>query len=181
MAQALADHFDLVVGVDGSEEMVRLARELNRVGERCRFVGSPFPDLRLFRDGEFDAVFSVYVLQHLPQWLMARYLREFARVTRPGGSLVFQVHGGLTSGWADRWPEPWVSYAYNRWIRRPGAHPGRSGSWEVHWIHPKVVADLLRPAGVTLDSVDRSPKPDGRLWSDWYFGTRIGERSRTRT
>ncbi|HEV2231596.1 MAG TPA: class I SAM-dependent methyltransferase [Thermoplasmata archaeon] len=97
MAQALAEYFDTKVGLDGSDGMVRLARELNRVGDRCQFVGSAFPDLRLFRDGEFDATFSVYVLQHLPQWLMARYLREFARVTRPGGSLVFQVHGGLTS------------------------------------------------------------------------------------
>jgi len=45
-------------------------------------------------DGEFDFVFSHIVFQHLPRKAYVdRYLREAARVLRPGGILRVQVDG----------------------------------------------------------------------------------------
>jgi SAM-dependent methyltransferase len=49
------------------------------------------PDLALFADGEFDLVYTSVVLQHLSRDLARSYLAEFARVLRPGGSLIFQL------------------------------------------------------------------------------------------
>jgi SAM-dependent methyltransferase len=83
------------VGVDLSEEMLRRGREY------C----ADRPNVELLRtdgagrleglgDGEFDFVFSHIVFQHLPRKAYVdRYLREAARVLKPGGLLRVQVDG----------------------------------------------------------------------------------------
>jgi ubiquinone/menaquinone biosynthesis C-methylase UbiE len=45
----------------------------------------------MFEEGQFDLVYSSLVLQHLPPASARAYLREFARVVRPGGAIVVQV------------------------------------------------------------------------------------------
>jgi len=48
--------------------------------------------LRLFRDDFFDFIYSNIVLQHQPTKEIARtYIREFVRVVKPKGTVVFQV------------------------------------------------------------------------------------------
>jgi arabinofuranan 3-O-arabinosyltransferase len=91
LTRALAARFELVVGVDIAPAMLDLARRDNPVATRCEFLLNPRPDLALFGDGEFDLVYSSVVLQHLPPGLIRGYLAEFARVLRPGGSLVIQL------------------------------------------------------------------------------------------
>ena len=54
-------------------------------------------DLHPFDDDSFDMIYSKWVLQHLPGTsLMKSYIREFVRVLRPDGLLVFQVRTWLT-------------------------------------------------------------------------------------
>ncbi len=91
LSNALAAHFDQVVGVDISAPMLDEARRLNRSGNRIEFVLNERPDLSRFEDDSFDLVYTDLVLQHLPTGLAEGYLREFARVTRPGGALVVGV------------------------------------------------------------------------------------------
>jgi len=84
----LAEHGARVVAVDASEAMVRLARE--RLGERARVVhadlGRPLP----FATASFDVVLSSLTLHYLEDWTAP--LREFARVLRRHGRLVFSTH-----------------------------------------------------------------------------------------
>ena len=83
------------VGVDLSEEMIRRGREYcaDRPNvELLRADGSG--GLEGLGDGEFDFVFSHIVFQHLPRKAYVdRYLREAARVLKPGGRLRVQVDG----------------------------------------------------------------------------------------
>src|SRR5262249_53742407 len=58
--------------------------------ETVEFVHSVSRELP-FRDGVFDLVISLIVLQHVPAALSVRYLLEFARVLRPGGVMAFQL------------------------------------------------------------------------------------------
>jgi SAM-dependent methyltransferase len=71
-----------VVGVDGSAEMLALARVANPGVplQRADLQKLPFPD------AAFDVVLSIEVLRYLPD--PAPALREMARVLRPGGVLV---------------------------------------------------------------------------------------------
>ena len=91
LTRPLASRFGAAVGVDITPAMLDLARRDNPVAQQCEFVLNTRPDLALLRDGEFDLVYSSVVLQHLPPVLIRAYLAEFARVLRPGGSLIVQL------------------------------------------------------------------------------------------
>ena len=76
------------IGVDFSEEMVRLARARRpdldvRVGDACALA---------FPDGAFDAVVMNFGVLHLAEPEAA--FREAARVLAPGGRLAFTVWAG---------------------------------------------------------------------------------------
>jgi SAM-dependent methyltransferase len=91
LTQALAPHFDRVVGVDVSPNMVELAASLNRFPLNVSYTWNQAPDLRVFGDAEFDFVVSNIVLQHIRPEITLLYLDEFFRVLAPGGILVFQL------------------------------------------------------------------------------------------
>src|SRR5262245_32911506 len=91
LTQALAPHFDEVVGVDISQPMIDLARANNRHGDRVRYVCNLRTDLAAFVDGAFDYVQSAFVLQHMRPEYSLRYVAEFLRVLRRDGLLFFQV------------------------------------------------------------------------------------------
>ena len=95
VTQALADHFERVIGVDISETMVRLAGRLNRCGERVRYILNRTGDLAVFPDAEFSFIYTNIVLQHIPPPAAWAYLAEFWRVLAPGGLLIFQLPSHL--------------------------------------------------------------------------------------
>ena len=76
------------VAFDGNEKMVRLAQE--RLGTRVRVVqadlGQP---LDFLADASFDLVLSPLALDYVRDW--GAVFREFYRVLRRGGHLVFSV------------------------------------------------------------------------------------------
>lgn len=79
-----------VTGVDSSQAMLdecqRLAAQQGlEVATRVALI-----DRLPFADGEFDSLVSLNVLVHFPNW--REVLPEWARVVRPGGRLVFDVH-----------------------------------------------------------------------------------------
>jgi ubiquinone/menaquinone biosynthesis C-methylase UbiE len=92
MTRALAGHFDDCIGIDISEEMVRGARAANADVTNVTFEVNEATDLRRFEDASFDLVYSMIVLQHVPdREAIESYVREFCRVMRPGGLAVFQL------------------------------------------------------------------------------------------
>jgi ubiquinone/menaquinone biosynthesis C-methylase UbiE len=64
---------------------------LNKFGERCIYHLNDRPNLQLFEANTFDLVYSWLVLQHMPKQLALGYIAEFARLTKPGGVMVFQI------------------------------------------------------------------------------------------
>jgi SAM-dependent methyltransferase len=92
LTRALADTFESCVGVDVAPGMIEQARRLNADRPACSFVLNAADDLRFAADRSFDLVYSDIVLQHVPtQAMIEQYVREFVRVLRPGGLLVFQL------------------------------------------------------------------------------------------
>ena len=95
LTQAFADHYDEVWGVDIAPSMIDRAESLNHHGSKVHYVVNDRPDLACFDDGMFDLVFSVIVLQHIRPELAHGYVREFFRICRPGGVVVFQLPSRL--------------------------------------------------------------------------------------
>ncbi len=93
ICRALAEHFEHVIGVDVSAEMVRRAAEL---------LDEPRVELRVgdgatlapIEDASVDFVTTFTVLQHQDSVeLIVSYLSEAARVLRSGGVLAAQFNG----------------------------------------------------------------------------------------
>ncbi len=76
------------VGVDISEGMVTLARNLSKDYSNARFMKTA-GDRLPFRDDAFDRILSVEVIYYAPD--MAAVIEECYRVLRPGGSLWIMV------------------------------------------------------------------------------------------
>lgn len=91
LTQALASYFDEVIGVDIAPSMVKLASQYNRHGSRCKYYLNEVDDLRVFPGNSFDFIYANIVLQHMIPLYSKSYIREFLRVLRPGGILVFQL------------------------------------------------------------------------------------------
>jgi len=87
-----------LVGVDTSEAMLQQARAGGRYAELVQGDAFALP----FPDDSFDAAISLRLLFHFPDPLPI--LAELARVTRPGGVVVFE-----TASWSPRAGRAWAA------------------------------------------------------------------------
>ncbi len=102
LSRALASRFDKVIGIDISETMIKIARELNTDRPNLGFLLNKHNDLKILGDSQFDFVCSHITLQHIRPKLAESYIREFFRVTRPGGHVYFQIPSHPRSAGNDR-------------------------------------------------------------------------------
>ncbi len=108
LTQPLGRRFERVVGVDISPTMVALAQRLNQHGDRVEYVLNRQPDLAFLPSHSASLVFSHITLQHLPPPAAEGYLREFLRVVKPAGAVIFQLPSHLSEHYlpADRSDTP---------------------------------------------------------------------------
>jgi SAM-dependent methyltransferase len=94
LSRALHSYFGDVYGVDISAEMIRMAKELTPA---CQFLLNQSDNLEIFPNDFFDFVYSSIVLQHQAEKAVVRsYIREFVRIVKPNGTIVFQMPYKLT-------------------------------------------------------------------------------------
>lgn len=164
LSQALAEHFDEVVGVDISRTMVERAREFDRHGPRVRYVVNTRGDLAAFEDGRFDFVYSNITLQHVPPRHARTYVREFFRVSAPGGLAVFQmrngprVEPGSLRSWLYRLNREHLRHLLQRLRGRP--------PYEIHYMARSLVEETIREGGgevVAVEDVGRGKRPEKSL------------------
>lgn len=153
LSQALAAHFERVVGIDIADSMILRAREFNRVGERVEYLVNTTDDLALFQNDMFDFVYSNITLQHIPPESSTKYIQEFFRVLRPGGVAVFQV----PSGWEYR-PGSLSGLLYTlrrRYLRRAWKIIRGRAPYEMHYVPVEQVKALVASGGGrAVDIVD---------------------------
>jgi len=171
-ARLLAEHFDRVVGVDVSEEMVRLARHFGAGVDGLEFVVNPSERLTAFGDGEFDLVHSRLVLQHLPsEEAVLGYVGELARVLSPGGLLFFQVP--VAEARRRRLQGRRRLY---RALRRCGLSAGTLyrrldlNPIRMTSVPAERIEDRLAAAGVEVIASEASPVGDGYDSRAWWVG-----------
>jgi ubiquinone/menaquinone biosynthesis C-methylase UbiE len=93
----LAPHVRELWAIDVSGEMIARAKERLRAWENVRFLEVGNRDfLSAIADGSMDLVFSYLVLQHLEKEDAVTYMRDAARVLRPGGVFVTQFPNYLS-------------------------------------------------------------------------------------
>lgn len=95
LTQALATHYEKVIGLDISEPMLATARRLDRSGGRAVFQHNATADLSVIPSASIDLVFTSIVLQHVPPDAAKSYLLEFGRVLRPGGAAIIVMPSSI--------------------------------------------------------------------------------------
>jgi SAM-dependent methyltransferase len=165
VCRALAARFERVVGVDVSPEMVARARELVP-DDRITFelndgVTLPVPDAHA------DLVVSFTVFQHIPKLSLIRsYVREAARVLRPGGLFAFQWNNlpGPT-----RWR---VRRAVLSALQRTGVRRETHGRNAAEFLGSRVplpaITAALRESGFEV----RGMRGTGTMFA-WAWATRV--------
>lgn len=139
LSKALVPYFGRVYGVDISEEMVRLARTYT---PEATFFVNQSDNLKLFQDNVLDFIYSNIVLQHQPTGELAKaYIREFVRVVRPKGLVVFQMPYKLGLRHAAQ-PRRRLYVI----LRKVGISPG--------FIYNKLHLDPMRTISLTSEDVE---------------------------
>ena len=172
MTRWAAERFEEVIGMDVSEEMVKIARQYGWPG--ARFVKGSGSDLVGIADASIDFVYSYIVFQHIPdRSVILGYIGEIGRVLRPAGLYCIHVNGLPYLRIGEVLLEGYVSHSPR--LRRLGLRAlpflrrRRLGTWSGH---PVSVGDIEKTSGrVKLEVL----KVRGR-WTDdmWVIGRKKG-------
>jgi SAM-dependent methyltransferase len=106
VTRALGELFGEVHAVDVSGEMVGLARAACQDQPKTFVYHNNGRDLEPVRGAPFDFAFSSCCFQHIPSYdVIENYVREIARLLRPGALFKFEVQGyvGMKSKPDDTW------------------------------------------------------------------------------
>jgi SAM-dependent methyltransferase len=103
LTQALHPEYKQVIGVDISDEMIRLARHHNRWGTRCRYLRTHGHVIPYVKRDSCDLIYSRITLQHMPADLQRGYVGEFVQLLAPNGLAVFQIPDGPQFDHDDPW------------------------------------------------------------------------------
>jgi ubiquinone/menaquinone biosynthesis C-methylase UbiE len=155
LTRALAGRFSECWGVDISATMIAKALAMNSDQPRCKFQLNPEAHLRMFADAKFGFAYSSLVLQHIDGKFIPGYLRELARVLRPGGVLVFQMADHfkasalhkvrLTIGVRRKWEE---------------MKKGRKATILMHCLQESRVREILAGSGAEIRNVQITNSTD---------------------
>ena len=72
--------------------MVEMAKEANQdYSDNLDFMVNQEDNLGVFNSNSYSFIFTTIVLQHIPYPQSLNFIKEFARILKPGGLAVFQV------------------------------------------------------------------------------------------
>ena len=90
LAREASAHVAKVIGVDVSRGVVACARHLNPA-PNLTYLANRHSDLSMIADASADLIYSFAVFQHLKREQTRSFLREFARILKPGATGVFHT------------------------------------------------------------------------------------------
>jgi len=165
LTQALARHYEEAVGVDVSRPMLAAAERHNAL-PGVSFVHNTRDDLTVFSDRSFDLILTHIVLQHLPPPLAMGYLREFFRVLKPGGQLIFQIPTRRIAGR--------VRYSLIRLLPRLARHYrraryGATPHMEMHAVPRHLIDETVREGGGLVLAIDSDTSAGVTFESAVYY------------
>jgi SAM-dependent methyltransferase len=149
----LAERGAKVTAFDVSPVMVEIARQTVR-GRVEVLVADLSRPLEFASDGCFDLVVASLVMHYVRDW--EPVLREFHRVLKPGGTVVFSTHHPVMDWEASPGEYFAIKYVTETWHKR-------SGDWQVSfWRRPlTAMCDAIASAGFVIERLtEPMPLPE---------------------
>ena len=169
LSQALAGHFDRVVGIDVAASMIQAAVQLNQFPSRCEYLHNVTADLTVLGDRSVDFIYSNITLQHMVPSLVASYVREFFRIARPGAHVIFQLPSSPRSiAW--HWIKNAAPVALSNLLWR--VRTGNPEAMESYFMPENQVGDLVEQSGGSVRFVETDSCGPPGWQSRKYFCTR---------
>jgi 2-polyprenyl-6-hydroxyphenyl methylase / 3-demethylubiquinone-9 3-methyltransferase len=138
LAEPVAREGARVMGIDISENALRVARRhADAGGLKIGYVRSP-AELLPFADGSFDLVLAFDALEHVDD--LPATIRQVSRVLRPGGRLIYDT---MNRTLFCRVAAIWIGE--NLW---PGGPPKGTHDWR-KLIKPRELVALMAEHGIT--------------------------------
>ena len=168
-AQHMLDQGAVVTAIDLNPEFVRLTQQ--RIAGRAQVLQADLAEpLSFAAAASFDFIVSILVLHYLQDWLPT--LREFRRVLRPGGKLIFATHHPFTdmelSPSGDYFATDLIEDEWDvgpvRYYRRPLSKISRD-LYTAGFVIEEIAEPrpIVPPEGVTLSWYERALKSPRRL------------------
>ena len=146
-AEWLVAHGAEVVAFDANRKMVRLAK--HRLGDKAQvLLGNLESPLDFLVDGSFDLIIAPLVMDYVKDWELT--FREFHRVLRAGGCLVFSMEHPYGKFYFHREAGNYFKVELVEWIWRDFGKPVIVPSYR------RPLSGVINPliqAGFTLDAI----------------------------
>ncbi|HEX4605063.1 MAG TPA: class I SAM-dependent methyltransferase [Candidatus Angelobacter sp.] len=149
LTRALAAYFPECCGVDISPTMIGLAQQFNQDLPRCRFLLNEKDNLEDLQDNYFGFIYTSIVLQHIAAPFNQRYIAEFVRILKPGGTLIFQMPDRLRGGVIRKWR---AKLALRSKIKSL-LGGGKLFNMEMHCLEESAVRNLMTERGAQVMDV----------------------------
>jgi len=164
LTQGLCGYFEQVIGVDISSSMIRLAQSNNQFPDSCTYLTNDGSKIESLPSNHFDFVLSFITLQHIEKRFALQYLKEFERVLKSGGVLLFNLPC----------KPPLFFRVLNRLIGFRGMnilrrlYYGKKSVIEMHWMAEKEVISFVKSIGLVLIQIEQDFGA-GRDWESNFY------------
>jgi len=166
LSQALAIHFQEVHGVDVSSSMIEQANSYNTHSDRVKYFVNTEGTLTCLNEFQYDFVYSLICLQHIPAPYQGTYISEFMRLLIDGGFAMFQTIHAIS--WRKLVPNFMVE-AYRHLRYKDQAYI------PIYGINPNIVKKIVKSHHCALE--DHITKPYDSYTNRWRIDTYIVSKS----
>ena len=171
LTQAIAIYFEKVCGIDIAPSMIKLAKEYNR-NDKCNFYLNVTDDLKIFPKNNFDFIYSNITLQHIKPSYTKKYLKEFVRVLKPNGLLIFQLPNKSNNikTFVKNTLKNTIPVSIMRLYHK--LRYENQPIMEMHCIKKKNVVKLLKHNNAIIIEIKQISDSDENWINLWYFVTK---------
>lgn len=162
LTQALADHFREVHGVDVSSAMIDQANGYNAHPDTVKYFVNTQGNLTTLDKFEYDFVYSLICLQHIPTPYQEIYISEFMRLLKYGGIAMFQVIHAIS--WRKLLPNFMIE-AYRHFRYKEQAYI------PIYGINPNIIKKIAKRHHCTLQN--HVTRPYDSYANRWIIDTYI--------
>lgn len=167
VSRALAKRFEKVIAVDISNTMLTEARKANVRFDNICFLQNTVENLGIIPDRNVDMLYSIMVLQHMPEIRQAIFIKEFCRVLRPGGVLAIQTPSEYNLSKYKGWLYLFAGNKILNILRK--IKYGDMGIMEMHTISKNKVLKILSREKMTIICVERLDSVGQAFKSYMYY------------